>query len=96
MIIIDQSILRSSSRDIESKIQELTELNSSLDTLLLRIGDSWEGSASEAYLNMMRNYANQAKEMISVLREFKSYIDNTVTKFESTDKSCASRIRGAF
>lgn len=96
MIIVDQNILRGASRDIESKIQELIELNNSLDSILMRIGDSWDGSASEAYLNMMRNYANQAKEMIIVLKEFKKYVETTVTNFENTDKSCASRIRGAF
>lgn len=96
MITIDQIILRNSSKAIESKIQELTELNNSLDTLLARIGDSWDGSASEAYLNMMRNYAKKAKDMIAVLREFKNYIDSAVTKMEDTDKSCAACIRGAF
>lgn len=96
MILIDQSVLRNCSKQIEAKIQELVELNSSLEALLVRIGDSWDGAASEAYIAMMQNYAKQAEDMIAVLREFKSYVDSAVTKFENTDKSCASRIRSVF
>ena len=95
-IKIDAAMLRSNSRSLASKIQELTELNRNLNTLLVQIGDSWEGDASRAYINMMQNYAKKASDMVTVLTEFKSYVDSDVNKFESADKSAASRLRGSF
>lgn len=95
-IKIDETMLRSDSQSLQAKIQELTELNSNLEALIVRIGDSWEGDASRAYTNMMQNYAKKAADMVAVLTEFKSYVDSAVTKFESADKNAASRLRGAF
>ena len=95
-IKVDESMLRKNSQEIAAKIQELGELNERLKTLIIRIQDSWDGNASTAYINMMNNYAGQAAEMVSVLKEFKSYVDTAVTKFESMDKSAASRLRGSF
>lgn len=89
-------MLRSNSKAIEVKIQELNEMNQRLNSVITRIEDSWEGDASIAYVNMMQNYAKQAEEMVTVLNEFKSYVDSAVTKFENMDKSAASKLRNSF
>lgn len=95
-IKVNAEMLRSNSNALNSKIQELTQMNQTLDSLMMRIGDSWDGDASNAYVNMMRNYKSKAEEMVSVLNEFKKYVDEAVNKFESTDQSAASRLRGSF
>lgn len=95
-IKIDENMLRSNSSALQGKIQELSEMNQNLNALIARIGDSWDGAASDAYVNMMTNYAKQASEMVAVLNEFKSYVDAAVTKFENMDKSAASKLRGSF
>lgn len=95
-IKINENMLRSNSKAIEVKIQELNEMNQRLNSVITRIEDSWEGDASIAYVNMMQNYAKQAEEMVTVLNEFKSYVDSAVTKFENMDKSAASKLRNSF
>lgn len=95
-IRIDADALRSNSRTMEAKIQELNQLNQSLDALIRRIGDSWEGDASIAYIALMKSYEQKAIQMENVLREFKSYIDTVITRFEDMDQAAGSRLRGAF
>lgn len=95
-IKVDTDRLRSNSQALQAKIQELETLNRKLSQLNIRIGDSWEGDASQAYRSLMQRYGRQAEEMVSVLTEFKSYVDSATEKFESLDKSSASKLRGSF
>ena len=86
--------LRSNQRSIEQKIGDLEALNGRLEALLARIDSSWEGRASEAYISTMRGHKKKAEQMIGVLREFKSYMEQAAAKFESKDRSGAGRING--
>lgn len=95
-IRVDIEMLRSNSLSLTTKIEELTALNERLNGLILRIGASWEGEASAAYMAMMQSYASQAANMVNVLAEFKSYVDSAVTKFEAVDKNSAVAIRSSF
>lgn len=95
-IRVDEEKLRGESRLLETRIEELGNLNSSLNTLLSRMGDSWEGEASTAYICMMQNYEKKAEEMKEILREFKNYVDQAADKFESTDRNAAARLRSSF
>lgn len=95
-IRIDIDALRSNSRAMEVKIQELNQLNQSLDALIRRIGDTWEGDAGIAYITLMKSYEQKAIHMENVLSEFKLYIDAAVTKFEDLDQAAGARLRGAF
>ena len=92
-IKVDSSALRSKASEITSQTQQLQDLNSRLDQLIARIGDSWEGEASTAYINMMSRYAEQAKNMIAVMNEFRSYAQKAADEFDAQDKNGASRIR---
>ena len=85
--------LNNNSNNISSKIAELQNLNNRLDSLIARIADSWEGDASEAYINLLRSYAEHAKNMVNILNEHKRYIDKTVVKFSELDKNKAVAVR---
>ena len=78
---------------INQKIAELQGYNANLNNLLNQIDSSWEGAASEAYASKMRGYHSKAVEMISVLEEFKRYMQDAVTRFEQQDRDGASDIR---
>ncbi len=93
---VEISALRANQANLEKQIAELEALNRRLETLLARIESSWDGEASEAYIRVMRNYAQQAANMEQVLTEFKSYVNKTADTFETLDKNVASRIHGAF
>ena len=95
-IRLDISELKNNEKSIEQHIAQLEALNSRLETLLARIESSWEGDASTAYIRVMRNYATQAADMVKALLEFKGYVNNATSTFETLDKSAASRINGAF
>lgn len=85
--------LNNNSNNISSKIAELQNLNNRLDSLIARIADSWEGDASEAYINLLRSYAEHAKNMINILNEYKKYIDKTVVKFSELDRNKANIVK---
>lgn len=92
-IKVDSTALRSKASEITSQIQQLQGLNDRLDALITRIGDSWEGEASRAYINMMSRYANQAKNMIAVMDEFRSYAQKAADEFDAQDRNGANRVR---
>lgn len=92
-IKIDTEGLKNSSENIGARIAELQNLNSRLESLIARIADSWEGNASEAYINLLRSYAEHAKNMINILNEYKKYIDKTVVKFSELDRNKANIVK---
>ena len=95
-IAVDIAALQNNEKTIGDYINRLEALNARLEALLGRIGSSWEGNSSQAYLNLMRGYAAQAASMAEVLREFKSYVEKAYTLFETKDRTSASRISGSF
>ncbi len=95
-VLVDIAALQGNEKSIEQYISRLEALNSRLETLLGKIEASWEGESSKAYLNLMRGYAAQAANMVTVLQEFKSYVGKAHSLFETKDKAAASRINGSF
>lgn len=93
-IRVNMAGLREDKGKIAKYRQELHDYNNRLDALILRIGDSWEGDASTAYINKMTRYKQKALEMENVLREFESYAEKAASKFEEIDSKGAARIRG--
>ena len=93
-IKVNVDALRQNKTDIERRITELQNLNTSLDRLLSDIEGSWTGAASEKYIATMRQHKKKAEQMVNVLNQFKSYIEQAATRFEQKDKDGASKIRG--
>ena len=95
-IKINEEALMRSANILESKTNELINLNSRLDSLISRINDSWEGEASQRYISIMLSYASKSKSMIDVLNEYKKYVDSAVTEFREKDRNSATKIRNSF
>jgi len=95
-IKIDIEALRSNKTALESQIQELTNYNVELASLIEEIKSGWDGTPAEDYYRMMHGYYNQAVKMIEALQEFKKYAENAINRFEALDAQSASRIRGSF
>lgn len=95
-IKIDENALRANAIALNTRISDLQALNTRLDTLIVRIGDSWDGNASEAYITRITDQAAKAKQMVKILQEYKNYVETTVQKFTDLDARAASRIRGSF
>jgi len=93
---VEVSELRNNESTLQQQITQLETLNSRLEALIVRMESSWEGEASEAYMRMMRRYAQQNAKMVKVLEEYKSYVKKAADTFESLDKSAAARIYGSF
>ncbi len=96
VIRVDVAALRKQAAATEGKISELRSLNSRLQQLIVRIGDSWEGEASTAYRNLLLRYAKKAEEMGLLLEEFKKYAINAADQFETEDRIEANLIRNSF
>ena len=96
IIKIDPEILKSASTQIASQTTELNGFNSKLNTLLEEIHEKWKGDSSNKYYNLMMMYKQKATHMENVLTAFKKYSDTAVSKFETLDNECASKIRNSF
>ena len=94
-IKIDFSSLEKNASDMNSYITQLQTLNTQLDSLIVQVSESWEGTACEAYIAKMQERSRKAKEMIEVLTAFRTYMTQTVQQFRSEDQNNASRIRNS-
>lgn len=95
-IKIDLDALMGNSSSLEQRTADMQALIARLEGLLERINNSWDGSASEAYIAMMRGYSLKAKKMNELIETYKGYVDSTTSKFSAVDKKCASTIRNSF
>lgn len=95
-IKVDTDRLRTDAEALSEKKRELDTLNRNLQGLLARIGESWEGEASAAYLNLMQSYAGRAQEIAAVLEEFRSYAERAAERFETADREAAAALRNSF
>lgn len=93
-IKINADGLRSDIAAMDQHIGQLEALNSQLEGLINRIDESWDGDACTAYIASMNGRLQSARQMISVLQEFRSYMQEAVDRFEEKDQQGASRIQG--
>ncbi len=93
-IRIDYDGLSQNRADIGQRISELQKLNGSLDALLSQIEGGWEGKTSRRYIEKMREQKRKAEKMVEVFTEFRRYMENVVTEFQTEDSTDATRIRG--
>lgn len=94
-IKVDVNSLRDNANQITQQIQSLETLNNRLDDLLNKIEGSWTGSASEQYLETMRQHKQKTRGMIEVLQTFRSYMQQAAARFENVDHDGATRIRNS-
>jgi WXG100 family type VII secretion target len=94
-IKVDIAVLTKNSQQLSQQINELQLLNNRLDALLTQIDASWDGAASEKYISVMRQHMRKAESMVSVLTEFKNYMEKAASLFSNEDQSGASRIRNS-
>ena len=95
-ISVNTEELQKNAAHLKQQYTQLKSLNAKLEALLGTIETGWTGSASVAYIGMMRNYLKQGKKMESVLLEYQKYADNTANQFSSGDRNLANRIRNSF
>lgn len=81
---------------ITGQITDLEELNQRLGSLLGQMQDSWEGDASVSYITTMQERKRQAEKMVTVLEEFKHYIEQAKQRFTELDSRSASTINGSW
>lgn len=93
-IRIDTDGLERNISDMNGYISELESLINRTITLLSAIKSGWEGKACEAYIMTMQTRVQKAQQMIKVLQEFKSYMENAKQTFIEQDQTSASQIRG--
>ena len=95
-IYMDIESLTKNASNLAARAATLTDLKARLDALIERIAASWEGEASAAYIQKMREYSKKVIEMIELVEEYKKYVDRAAEDFSKHDTDSASRIRGSF
>lgn len=95
-ITIDFDGLLQQANTLSTLTQSYESLNNRMNSLKNTIGTGWKGEASEAYLELMTKYHDQAAKLVEVLDAFRSYATQAAEEFESLDSQCASQIRNSF
>lgn len=95
-IKVDVEALRGNRAELENKIEEISQYNAELEKLIYQIHDGWQGASSEAYYQMMLGYQRRTVSMQQVLEEFKKYVEQAASQFETMDQQGAARIRQSF
>ena len=85
--------LQANKQAISQKINQLQSYNTRLSSILAQIESGWEGEASKKYAETMRVYQGKAEQMVNVLYEFQSYMDQAAARFEQQDKTGGAKIR---
>ena len=89
LIKINDTALIESSVTIGEKINRL-------NSIAAAISDSWQGSSSAAYANVLHDFDIRTSEMMEILEAFKEYIEKSTTDFKEIDRKSANRIRNSF
>lgn len=95
-ISIHVSGLRHNMGNMSNQLNQLQQLNQKLDGMINVIEGSWQGTASAAYVTMMRNYLKQGRKMEKVMQEFVRYADNVSSRFDECDRNAARKISSSF
>ncbi len=93
-IKINYDGLLQNKNDLTNRIEDLVALNSRVTTLLSQIESGWTGKTSDRYIVKMNEQMKKAERMISVLNEFKTYIERVIQEFKEEDANGARRING--
>lgn len=92
----DIDALRASSAVLNAKTAELERLNQRLEALIGRIDASWEGQASQTYIQGMQLRAQKAKEVAAMIGEFRAYVDSTASELSEMDAKMAAVLNSSF
>jgi len=95
-ITIDFDGLMQQANALSTLTQSYETLNNRMNNLKNTIGTGWKGEASEAYLELMTKYHNQAVKLVEILDAFRSYASSAAGEFESLDNQCAAEVRNSF
>ncbi len=95
-ITIDFDGLRQQANTMSTLTQNYETLNSRMNNLKNTIGAGWRGEASDAYMELMTKYHNQAFQLVGILDAFRKYATLAAEDFEALDNQCAAQIRNSF
>lgn len=92
-IDIDVETIRSSASTLEAKVNELKVMRFNLFKLINNINDTWDGEASEVYINKLEGYLIKIDNMVDIYIDYKKYLDDVADKFENLDASCITVLK---
>ena len=89
-IDIDIETIRSSATTLEAKVNELKVMRFRLYKLIGNINDTWDGEASEAYIQKLEGYLVNIDNMVEIYMNYKKYLDDVAFRFDELDKLCST------
>jgi WXG100 family type VII secretion target len=96
LIVINTDGLEQISKKLEKSINEIQQKNDALEDLINEMEGTWDGESSLMYVSMMRSSLKRMRKVETLLRTFKKYVDEVITRFGNSDKKSASKINSAF
>lgn len=86
-IKVDIQGLRENASTLDGAVSEMDALYSRLNSLIAQLEATWDGAASEAYVDRLRKDARKVKDAAAITKEFARYGRKTAEKFEAIDRA---------
>ena len=86
--------MRTRAGQYRGEADKVSEVISTMDTLLQALQGEWEGSASESYAGRYQELKPTFAKAEELIREIASALDSTANIVEETDVNIASQFRG--
>ena len=86
-INVDIQGLRDNAATLDGAVSEMEVIYNRLNSLIAQLEATWDGAASEAYINRLRRDANKVMDAASITKEFAKYGRRTAEKFEAIDRA---------
>lgn len=86
-INVDIQGLRENAMILDGTVSEMEAVYNRLTALIAQLEATWDGAASEAYVNRLRKDAKKVMEAVSITKEFAKYGRKTAEKFEAIDRA---------
>ena len=88
------SEMQSAANTLKQQIQEFLTLAGNVKTSSDALGDTWEGDSHTAFEEEQTKMNTWYKQMVDVAETYVSYLGTTAQKYQETDASGASTVRG--
>lgn len=83
--------MRARAGEYRGEAEKVSEVISKMDSLLVKLQNEWEGSASNSYANRYQELRPGFQRAEELIREIAAALDSTAQIVEETDQGIANR-----
>lgn len=92
-IKVDYAEARKYARELRALMEECEEIKRSLQSVMSSIPEAWQGSAQEAYLNLVSKRIREVETMANDAGSLATHINSIADSFEATEVQLKNGMR---